>query len=1234
MPDNTESFLACSKLFQQHALSDMLKSSEYKGIEQQLDSILLLSDRILAAFIEDREFGRISIIADLLKEINKPTQSQNGNISSFEKLLEKTELWLKPLLSIVDPAKSANLKANQHTYTLFPCIRELGLLTQAELDTKEQDVTNIQDEVRQLIFWNRKDRNYLTHATYEISDHTKARFPSVALITLLAPVYKHQDVIKARLLGLITNPLSVEMQELVTMVGSEQLRHLERFHAREKWINKLADYLENNPDSSKPYMLLSGYEGIGKSALVSKLTDELSKANVPPIGRYAGSVRKIAPWLPAVILHFGKQSNHPTTIVRLLVAQANALLLEPFALPEYEANKSYVEWSSKRLYSTRKNDNPKEDGYYEASDKYTQDTDGTTLTDIKQYRQLLYLVFEKIAQEHGGIILIIDAVDEISSDGAALEFLPERLPHNVSALLTARQNTPVINWLKSNRDVTGLHLDELEKEEIPLITQLEPENSLNEKIWQASKGWPLLVVETAKYIQLNGKPSDNIPFYTKADSVFERQAKQWKDGSAVLNDALYFLAVFEPAIPVDLAIIQSFLEFRLPGKCYSQPELRELLGPIASQIEGLEIGQVKLALKAFAEYIRGRYWSTLDLERILKSITQWLSEDEEPDAKVIAAFLKYWTDSSQVEKAKLRKVAELLTDKLIIKQSPDFLFDVYSYAQEKRNKRDKILPFAASFLEAAAVNNYVKAMRILGSRLLDGVGLTKDTEKGKKWLFEAADSGDVNSMLSLAIRLINGDGLDKNVIEGEKLIRKAAETGDCNAQILLANLLLNGNQIPKNMVEGEELLRHLAEDGNEEAVFVLANRLLDGDDLAKNADEGGRLLQGLVDNGNKQATFNMAIRLLEGDGLETNINEGRSLLENLAKSGSIRAMIVLGTRLMDGRGMPQQIEDGQKWLQKAIDADSKDAMRIMANRLLDGNKLNQDIQEGQRLLYSAANGNDTEAMLVLGVRLIEGDSLLKNFKQGEAWLIKSAEGGNTNAMFDLGTRYLKGKGLHKKARQAEEWLRKSAEEGNIDAMVTFGGCLLDGNVLKQNIYKGKEWLNKALSLGSAGAAHNLGIHFYKNNDFFAASGFFLQAHELGLLASTNSIAYMARRGEIQLSNVMPSITDLFNALIEKRELVGLVNYSLALASGFHYSKDWLEADKIIASLKQSDEISDIIDWWYKDLASKNDAEGHLVTGWLVRHGLAEDPDKLSLKDRLNRAREGGWDVPEWMETTA
>ncbi|QPK65050.1 SEL1-like repeat protein [Methylomonas sp. LL1] len=1230
MTATTRCFRACSKLFVQHALGDMLKSNEYNDIDEQLDSILLLSDRVLAAFIEDREFGRISKIADLLKDINATVKNQSENISIFEELLQNTELWLKLLLWLVDPAKSTSLKSNPQSYTLFPCIRELGLLTQAELDTKENDVKNISDEVRILIYWNRKDRNYLTHATYEIPDYIKARFPSVALITLLAPVYKHQEVIKAKLQGLITNPFPEEANELIAMVASEKKRHLEHFNAREKWVNKLSEYLKPKPDSSKPYLLLSGYEGIGKSALVSKLTDELSKSNAS-IGHYAGSVRKLAPWLPDVILHFGKQSNHPTTIVRSLIAQANTLLLEPEALPEYETNKSHHEWSEKRAYSPLKRDTSQEDGYDE-SDRYQQDINNNTITDIKQYRQLLYLIFEKIAQEHGAFVLIIDALDEISSDGTTLDFLPERLPNNVSALLTARQNTPVINWLKSNRDVTSLHLDELEKEEIHLITHLEPENSLNSKIWEASKGWPLLVVETAKYIHQNDKPSDKIPFYDKADSVFDRQTRQWKD----INEVLQLLSIFEPAIPIDLVFIQSYLEFKFKNRYYSQPELRGLLSPIASQIEGLEIGQVKLALKAFAEYVRERYWSTIDLERILQSITEWLSENEEVNAKVVAEFLKYWTDSSQVKKPKLCKVAALLVDRLIKNRSPDFLFDVYRYAQEKRNKRDKILSFAASFLEAAAVNRHVKAMRIFGSRLVDGRGLDMDKEKGEKWLIDAANSGDVDSMLNYAMRLINGYGVNNDVILGEKLIRKAAENGNCNAQNLLANLLLNGNQISRNSEEGEELLRRLSEEGNEEAIYVLASRLLDGKGLDKNADEGEYLLQELVDNGNKKAIFTMARRLLEGNGLEQNISKGYSLLENLAKSGSISAMIELGTRLMDGRNIPQQIDAGQKWLQKAIDADSKDAMRIMANRLLDGKNINQNIQEGQRLLYAAANADDSESMLLLGDRLIKGEVLTKNLKQGEAWLKKSAETGNDDAMFLLGSKYLEGNGLHKKPAQGAEWLRKSAEEGNIDAMYTLGTALLDGDHLKQDISKGKKWLSMALSKGSKYAAYALALDSYTNNNFADAAKFFLHGHDLGDMDSTNSLAYMARRGEIPVFDELPSITDLFNSLINNNSPFGLVNYSLALASGYLYPKDWLGADKIISSLKlvagDSDKIQQIINWWHKELALKNDAEGHLVIGWLLRHGLSEDPDKLSLIERLRRAREGGWDVPEWMES--
>ena len=81
-------------------------------------------------------------------------------------------------------------------------------------------------------------------------------------------------------------------------------------------------------------------------------------------------------------------------------------------------------------------------------------------------------------------------------------------------------------------------------------------------------------------------------------------------------------------------------------------------------------------------------------------------------------------------------------------------------------------------------------------------------------------------------------------------------------------------------------------------------------------------------------------------------------------------------------------------------------------------------------------------------------------------------------------------------------------------------------------------------------------------------------------------------------------------------------------------KDWTAADKVIGSISRTSEAQkDILNWWYKDLVKRrDDPEGHLVVGWLVRFGIIEDPEGFTIQQRMQKARTGGWDVPSWMDS--
>jgi hypothetical protein len=87
-----------------------------------------------------------------------------------------------------------------------------------------------------------------------------------------------------------------------------------------------------------------------------------------------------------------------------------------------------------------------------------------------------------------------------------------------------------------------------------------------------------------------------------------------------------------------------------------------------------------------------------------------------------------------------------------------------------------------------------------------------------------------------------------------------------------------------------------------------------------------------------------------------------------------------------------------------------------------------------------------------------------------------------------------------------------------------------------------------------------------------------------------------------------------------------LNQALCLARGFQAELGWAAADQLIKGLSQPEEV---VAWWHS-LAKAEDPEGHLVLGWFARHGLITDPDDWPFEKRLEAARQGGWDVPDWM----
>ena len=122
---------------------------------------------------------------------------------------------------------------------------------------------------------------------------------------------------------------------------------------------------------------------------------------------------------------------------------------------------------------------------------------------------------------------------------------------------------------------------------------------------------------------------------------------------------------------------------------------------------------------------------------------------------------------------------------------------------------------------------------------------------------------------------------------------------------------------------------------------------------------------------------------------------------------------------------------------------------------------------------------------------------------------------------------------------------------------------------------------------------------------------------------------MLRRDEIpeHLHHQIPPFIELLATDIENNDPFALANLALCYAQGFQMPINWKEASQKMSDM---DEVPpELVAWWH-GMANKNEAEGHVILGWLQEiHGIA-DPDGKTTTQRFQAAREAGLDIPEFV----
>lgn len=332
--------------------------------------------------------------------------------------------------------------------------------------------------------------------------------------------------------------------------------------------------------------------------------------------------------------------------------------------------------------------------------------------------------------------------------------------------------------------------------------------------------------------------------------------------------------------------------------------------------------------------------------------------------------------------------------------------------------------------------------------------------------------------------------------------------------------------------------------------------------------------------------------------LESSPSNGELWLRNRAQDGDLYAMEKLGLRLLRGDGLSKSTEEGLEWLERSANLGNPFAMEKLAEYELDENETPDSSAEGERWLRTAVERGYRLAIVALGSRLITGNGLAPDPEQGQQLLHEGAHHGSQIAMIKLGTYLIAGWGLSCNQEEGIRWLRRAG--------ATNASQLLE---LGLHVYQKSLTATTKTARGLAKEASIL----------------FQEAHRQGNPIASLNLAYLLRRGEIADTS-LPSVDELLARHLKQKDSFALVNQALRLARGIQCNVDWIAADTLVANLQDS---GSVLEWWFAR-SREGDPEGHLVTGWLVRHQLATDPDGFQSAQRMDLARNGGWLVPEWM----
>ena len=394
-----------------------------------------------------------------------------------------------------------------------------------------------------------------------------------------------------------------------------------------------------------------------------------------------------------------------------------------------------------------------------------------------------------------------------------------------------------------------------------------------------------------------------------------------------------------------------------------------------------------------------------------------------------------------------------------------------------------------------ATDNPVSAF-VLGTYMADGVNLSKDIEKSRILLQQAADKGfsyanlnigilkqqqkedflpDLNKALAegnssagilLADYYLSQSQDEQALKQAHDIYQQFAEKGDKNAQLKLAYLYENGIGGAVDLNKAKTWYTSAALQGQPQAQYLLARfyqlgQLTGAPDYAEakkwysaaqakytpaavalgfiydtedeNYKDAMSRYQMAFDNGDMIGAYNLGLLYERGEGCLVDAEKARTLYLQASEKGNSRAMVQLAGLYLNGQGGSTDEDEAFSWYKKAMELGDRNAMYQLGLLSETGVATKLDYKAAIQYYKLASDRGDIKASLALARMYQYGLGVPKNIPEATKLYTALSAEGVPYAQYQMALFCFKGELNGCQPAEGNKWLQKAQENGSLDA---------------------------------------------------------------------------------------------------------------------------------------------------------------------------------------------------------